>query len=161
MKTYFIDLDDTLFNTQAIKDAAHPIICKEIKEVSPGLREIKTWPDELRKPAERILSESIQKIELYPRMRSFLETHENLFLITFGPRERQKEKIAVLELKKYFKEILITEEDNKKEIFQDLMNKYQLEPEDVVVIGDKKEDEITIGKELGCETRLVKNGKFV
>jgi putative hydrolase of the HAD superfamily len=83
-----------------------------------------------------------------------------LFLVTFGSREMQEKKIKVLGLEKAFDEIIITENPRGKEkCFKEILTKYDLEPEQVLCVGDKIKDEIEVGKRLGMSTALMKHGR--
>ncbi len=83
-----------------------------------------------------------------------------LFLVTFGTREMQKKKIKVLGLEKAFDEIVITESPRGKEkCFKEILVKYDLEPKQVLCVGDKIKDEIEVGKRLGMSTALMKHGR--
>ena len=83
-----------------------------------------------------------------------------LFLVTFGNREMQEEKINVLGLDRAFDEIIITENPRGKEkCFKEILTKYYLEPEQVLCVGDKIKDEIEVGKRLGMSTALMKHGR--
>ncbi len=83
-----------------------------------------------------------------------------LFLVTFGNREMQEKKIKVLGLERAFDEIIITENPRGKEkCFKEILTKYDLEPEQVLCVGDKIKDEIEVGKRLGMSTALMKHGR--
>jgi putative hydrolase of the HAD superfamily len=83
-----------------------------------------------------------------------------LFLVTFGTREMQEKKIKVLGLEKKFDEIIITENSRGKEkCFKEILAKYDLEPKQVLCVGDKIKDEIDVGKRLGMSTALMKHGR--
>jgi len=83
-----------------------------------------------------------------------------LFLVTFGNRKMQEKKIKVLGLERAFDEIIITENPRGKEkCFKEILTKYDLEPEQVLCVGDKIKDEIEVGKRLGMSTALMKHGR--
>ncbi len=83
-----------------------------------------------------------------------------LFLVTFGKRKMQEKKINVLGLERVFDEIIITESPQGKEkYFKEILTKYDLEPEQVLCVGDKIKDEIEVGKRLGMSTVLMKHGR--
>ena len=83
-----------------------------------------------------------------------------LFLVTFGNREMQEKKIKILDLERAFEEIIITENPRGKEkCFKEILTKYDLEPEQVLCVGDKIKDEIEVGKRLGMSTALMKHGR--
>jgi len=83
-----------------------------------------------------------------------------LFLVTFGNREMQEKKINTLSLERVFDKIIITENPRGKEkCFKEILTKYDLEPEQVLCVGDKIKDEIEVGKRLGMSTALMKHGR--
>ena len=83
-----------------------------------------------------------------------------LFLVTFGNREMQEKKIKTLGLEKAFDKIIITDNPlGKEKCFREILTKYDLEPEQVLCIGDKIKDEIEVGKKLGMHTALMKHGR--
>jgi len=72
----------------------------------------------------------------------------------------QEKKIKVLGLERAFDEIIITENPRGKEkCFKEILTKYDLEPEQVLCVGDKIKDEIEVGKGLGMSTALMKHGR--
>ena len=83
-----------------------------------------------------------------------------LFLVTFGNREMQEKKIKALGLEKAFDKIIITDNPlGKEKCFREILTKYDLEPEQVLCVGDKIKDEIEVGKKLGMYTALMKHGR--
>ncbi len=83
-----------------------------------------------------------------------------LFLVTFGNREMQEKKINFLGLERAYDEIIITESPQGQEkCFKEILTKYDLEPEQVLCVGDKFKDEIEVGKKLGMSTALMKHGR--
>jgi putative hydrolase of the HAD superfamily len=83
-----------------------------------------------------------------------------LFLVTFGDREMQEEKIKALGLERAFDKIIITVNPlGKEKCFREVLTKYDLKPEQVLCVGDKIKDEIEVGKKLGMSTALMKHGR--
>lgn len=83
-----------------------------------------------------------------------------LFLVTFGSRDIQERKIKALGLERAFDEIIITENPQGKEkCFKVILTKYNLNPEQVLCVGDKIKDEIEVGKRLGMSTALMQHGR--
>jgi putative hydrolase of the HAD superfamily len=70
----------------------------------------------------------------------------------------QQSKIRSLGINDDFKEVFIidnTKTDKvKKDIFEEILKKYDYKPEEVLVVGDDPESEIKGGAELGIETAL-------
>ena len=83
-----------------------------------------------------------------------------LFLVTFGNREMQEKKIKALGLERAFDKIIITDNPlGKEKCFREILTKYDLEPEQVLCVGDKIKDEIEVGEKLGMHTALMKHGR--
>ncbi len=87
-------------------------------------------------------------------------TGYKLFLVTVGSREMQERKIKILGLERSFDEIIITDNSlGKEKSFKEILIKHDLEPEQVLCVGDKIKDEIEVGKKLGMFTALMKHGR--
>ena len=84
-------------------------------------------------------------------------------LVTSGDKEIQRKKIDELGLNnRYFDDIVITERDNdqpKKACFQEIMKRYDLQPEEVICVGDKIDDELAASKSLGMVTVMFEHGR--
>lgn len=147
---YIIDLDDTLFDCERqIKVPAKKEISETIAAIS-DLRNISSL-GEKEVEAEAIINKYIKNISLFPGIRKWLESLEGKkFLVTRGNKERQELKIAVLGIQDLFDEVIITQ--NKEFSFQELCKKHSLNPKDVVVIGDKNSDELSIARRLGMHS---------
>lgn len=80
------------------------------------------------------------------------------FLVTTGFTKMQSSKIEMLGIRHDFTEIFIVDPtmsgETKKDIFKEIMDRYNLSPEDLLVIGDDLNSEIKAGKELGIKTIL-------
>lgn len=87
-------------------------------------------------------------------------TGYKLFLVTFGNREMQEKKIRALGLERAFDKIIITDNPlGKEKCFREILTMYDLEPEQVLCVGDKIKDEIEVGGKLGMHTVLIKHGR--
>ncbi|MDR4507991.1 MAG: HAD family hydrolase [Candidatus Brocadiaceae bacterium] len=86
-----------------------------------------------------------------------------LILVTFGEQRIQKKKIEVLGLDEdYFDEIIISDGKDgqtKKNSFRNILCRHKLNPNEIVCVGDKIEDELVAGKSLGMVTVLLKHGR--
>lgn len=84
-------------------------------------------------------------------------------LVTSGDKEIQRKKIDVLGLNnRYFDDIVITERNkgqSKKACFQEIMKRYDLQPEEVICVGDKIDDELAASKSLGMVTLMFEHGR--
>jgi putative hydrolase of the HAD superfamily len=70
----------------------------------------------------------------------------------------QQSKIDSLGIKEDFKEVFIIDNSKtdkvKKDVFSEILKKYNYKPEEVLVVGDDPESEIQGGNDLGIETTL-------
>lgn len=86
-----------------------------------------------------------------------------LFLVTSGEDKIQKRKIEILGLNgNYFDEMLITDRElghTKRSCFKQIMQRFNLRPEEVVCVGDKCDDELLTGKTLGMITVMFEHGR--
>jgi len=78
------------------------------------------------------------------------------FLVTTGFKTMQLSKIRQLGITADFKEVHVVNpvENSKKEVFADILKRYDYKPEEVLVIGDDPESEIAAAKELNIPTVL-------
>ena len=81
------------------------------------------------------------------------------FLVTKGFTRLQQSKIDTLGIKDDFIEVHIVDSDKsdntKRDVFADILKRYNYTVDEVLVIGDDPESEISAGKELGIETFLL------
>ncbi|GAN35286.1 MAG: HAD family hydrolase [Candidatus Brocadia sp. AMX2] len=86
-----------------------------------------------------------------------------LILVTSGEKQIQRKKIDLLGLNNsYFDEILITDRNNghtKRDCFQEIMQRHNLNPEEIICVGDKIDDELTASKSLRMVTVMFKHGR--
>jgi len=109
----------------------------------------------------------ISNIALFPDVTNTLLKLKSqgykLFLVTSGENKIQKRKIKTLGLNGgYFDEMLITDRElghTKENCFKQIMQRYKLNPEEVVCVGDKSEDELLTGKVLGMITVMFEHGR--
>lgn len=93
-----------------------------------------------------------------------LQKHNGLlkFLVTTGFSKLQWSKIKHMKLESDFDASFVVDpalsDRTKKDVFADIMEKYQLRPEEVLVIGDDVDSEIKAGRELGMDTLLYDHG---
>ena len=86
-----------------------------------------------------------------------------LFLLTVGIHDRQEKKIQTLELKPYFDEIIINDQEIgllTEDCMQDLIRRHNLAPGEVAMVGDRARDELRIAKSLGMITIQMLHGRF-
>ena len=95
---------------------------------------------------------------VYPDFEFVKELNIKKVLVTTGMQIHQQSKIDTLGLAPFFTETIINSPDNtlerrtKKNVLVRLMNKFNLLPHEVTVIGDRADDELIAGKELGMVT---------
>ena len=80
-----------------------------------------------------------------------------LFLVTSGFRRLQESKVKALGIAPWFTEICIDAIDEpghqgKLQYFKALLQKHQLAPREVLVVGDNPDSEIAAGNQLGMTT---------
>jgi FMN phosphatase YigB (HAD superfamily) len=76
------------------------------------------------------------------------------FLVTSGFRRLQESKVRALGIAHRFDEVVIDALDEparrgKERVFADLLARHRLQPEDVIVVGDDPESELTAARNLG------------
>jgi len=78
------------------------------------------------------------------------------FLVTTGFRTMQLSKIRQLGITEDFKEVHVVNpvETTKKEVFANILKRYNYQPDEVLVVGDDPESEIAAAKALGIPTVL-------
>lgn len=93
----------------------------------------------------------------YPDLNTLVELPVLRFLVTSGFRRLQESKIKALGFKDLFTAIYIDaiDEPNRKgksKIFQEILEDYYFQSEEVLVIGDNPDSEIKAGNQLGIKT---------
>lgn len=107
----------------------------------------------------------IRNISLFPDVINSINKLKRIgykmILVTAGNKDLQERKIKALGLEKQFEKIIIINTSSgKEESFKEILNKYNLKPEQVLCVGDKIKDEIEAGKNLGMLTALMKHGRY-
>lgn len=86
-----------------------------------------------------------------------------LILVTSGEKEIQNRKIHVLGLRNgYFDDIFIADRINgqtKNNYFKEIIQRYNMKPEEILCVGDKIDDELIASKSLGMITVMVEQGR--
>ena len=99
----------------------------------------------------------VSPLQLFPDAQAILGCHMPKILITRGEPSLQKQKIAHLDLRKHFDEIIIIDTfHTKTETIAEIMQKRDLAPQEGLIIGDRIEEEISDGKKLGIPAVLVR-----
>jgi HAD superfamily hydrolase (TIGR01509 family) len=103
------------------------------------------------------------QIEVTQSMRGYGDLHvlrelsQKLFLVTSGFRRLQESKVNALGIRELFAEIRIDAIDEhghkgKARMFEEILKKHSLKPEEVIVVGDNPDSEIAAGNRLGMKT---------
>ncbi|MEQ8470237.1 MAG: HAD family hydrolase [Marinoscillum sp.] len=98
-------------------------------------------------------------IRPFPDYQSLADLKLPLFLVTTGPTKLQEAKIKSLGIENHFKEIIIDDpmamKGGKVAAFQSLIDRHQLTPSAVLVIGDNPDSEIAAAKDLNIPYALI------
>ncbi len=104
-------------------------------------------------------SNEVADIQLFPdvvpTLKELAQDGYKLFLLTTGSHEREQKKIELLNLKPYFDEVVINDQEDgllTEECFETIVKKYSLSPQDVTVVGDREEEDLRIAKAMGMVT---------
>lgn len=101
--------------------------------------------------------------DVIPTLKRLKSDGYKLFLVTTGVHERQKGKIELLGLNPYFDKVVINDQEVGlllEEAFRDLLESYDLNPNEVVVVGDRIGEELRVAKDLGMFTVQMLHGRF-
>ena len=176
-----LDLDNTIYPVSSIGDELFTPLFQIIEKPEYGiseetLKEAKRdiqripfqkaaekydFPEELTAEALTLLRDLTYQGE----MTSFQDYHFikeypcTRFLVTSGFTKLQQSKIDKLGLEKDFTEIFIIDPDFtdkvKRDIFKEIINKYKLQSDDVIVIGDDPDSEIQAALDLNLHSILL------
>ncbi len=83
-----------------------------------------------------------------------------LILLTIGRPSRQKNKIDRLGIAKHFDHIIKEGPPSHDYWISEILEEYDLAPDEVVIVGDRTQDEIRSGNALGLTTVWLKRGRF-
>lgn len=95
---------------------------------------------------------------------NILKKKYQLFIVTAGSIPTQKKKIEATGMANYFKKIYTIDGlkgARKRSAFQDILQNYGLDPNELISIGNRLSQEIHDAKELGCMTCYFKYGEHV
>jgi putative hydrolase of the HAD superfamily len=99
-----------------------------------------------------------EPMQPYPDYQHIQKINLDKFLVTTGFTNLQNSKVKQLGIINDFKEICIVDPEvspkTKLDIFKELMNKYNYQPNDLLVIGDDPQSEIKAATALGIDTFL-------
>jgi FMN phosphatase YigB (HAD superfamily) len=106
--------------------------------------------------------ELLNTISLFPGAREiFTLIPARHALVTKGDPDIQNRKIDILKIRNLFWKIVVCNTPLEKHIaFEQLIKELVLEPKQVVVIGNRVDEEIYFGNSIGCITVLLEQGKY-
>lgn len=181
MLNIIIDLDNTIYPVSSIGEKLFAPLFKLLKspesnlsetEIAEAKKQIMRIPfqkvaDQFSFPAD-LTSKALELLRglTYDEEMNYFKEYELIrdldtpkFLLTTGFMKLQESKIRSLKIQDDFTEIFVIDPDisemTKKDAMIKIMEKYQLQPTDLLVVGDDPESEITAAKELGIASFLL------
>lgn len=176
IKAIIYDLDNTIFPVSAIGEKLFGPVFKLIEESGKHNDQMEAIKYATMRTPFRIVAkrnnlsedltnkaialqetltydEPIDAFEDYPEIKNITADR---FLVTTGFKNMQMSKIKQLGIENDFNEVHVVNpvESSKKEVFADILIRYDYAPHEVLVIGDDPESEIKAAKELGIKTVL-------
>lgn len=183
-KAIILDLDNTIYSVLSIGNELFAQLFQMIEERGEYIGDIELIKkDIMRKPFQNVVSdynfsnklaaeglETLKKVTCTMEMTPFEDYHEikklscKKFLVTTGFTNMQQSKVKQLKIDKDFEEIHIVDPQislkTKKDVFKDILNRYNLDIKEVLVVGDDPNSEIKAAFELGIETVLYDKMNF-
>ncbi len=105
----------------------------------------------------------IEELTLFPLAEKFLDlcSSLNVALVTKGDERTQNEKIKKLGISKYFDYVSIVKISNSKEDeFKKIMNQWEADSREIVVVGDRPDSDISPGNKLKMTTVRYKSEHY-
>lgn len=181
IRALIYDLDNTIFPVRSISDELFAGLFKLIDENTRDIdkNDINSAKEEItRRPFQKIADEygfsdelKQQATELLRRLtydkpiipfddyRYIKGLQADKFLVTTGFMKLQSSKVKMLGLATDFKQVYIVDPDTtdktKKDIFKEILRKYNYKPDEVLVIGDDPESEISEAKKTRYKNRVI------
>ncbi|QIA08352.1 HAD family hydrolase [Draconibacterium halophilum] len=172
------DLDNTIYPVSSIGPKLFKTLFAAIKKSGEYKGDFDAIKLEIqRTPFQKVASEFLFSEQL---LKECMAIHNNLtyddpmkyfedyelvrklpqtkILVTSGFSKLQNSKIDKLGIRADFKEIFIIDlqqsNQTKKDIFKLILDKYKLQKQEVLIVGDDIKSEIQAGKDLGIDTVL-------
>ncbi len=124
-------------------------------------------PRAVQRALEAYNSDQVDDIEPFPEtiptLQALRARHIRLFLVTDGVHSRQQVKIRILGLEPYFDEIIINDSERGsllEECYEHLLRKHGLQPDEVLLVGDRIHVEIKAANTLGIITCRLLHGRY-
>ena len=177
-KALIFDLDNTIYPVQSIADSLFRDLFQLLDESGEAREQLDGIKADIqRKPfqwvakkyglSDRLTQSGIELLKhltINEPMTSFPDygtiriLPQEKFLVTTGFTALQQSKIRKMGLENDFREIYIIDPETttktKKDIFEEIMQTYQLIPSDILVIGDDMDSEIKAAQDLGIKAVL-------
>jgi len=176
-KALIFDLDNTVYPVASIGEQLFASVYALLEQKLDSDTYAKVQEDVTRMPFQKVakiyaFSEDLKQdsLQLLRELRcdeviepyeDYLQTKDlkiDKFLVTIGFTELQWSKVKQLQIENDFKEIYIVDPDKsaitKKDIFQQIKEKYNYTYAEMLVIGDDPESEIAAATVLGIDTYL-------
>lgn len=184
-KALILDLDNTIFPVSSIGDTLFaPLfdLLKSDQHAAANFDEIRNQV--MRRPfqlvakdfhlSKELTDKSIEilkglayqgEIKPYPDYEFIQQLTLDKFLVTTGFKKMQQSKVDAMDLPQQFKEIHIidpmTTDRVKKDVFTEIVERYNYAKSEVLIIGDDMHSEIKAALELGIDAVLYdKNGVY-
>lgn len=93
-----------------------------------------------------------------------LKSKYKLFLVTSGVEVSQRTKIAHADLEREFEDIFIIDKfrnENKQTAFREILRRLDIQPAELLSVGNRLKEEIRLAKRLGAHTCYFEYGEHV
>jgi len=176
---FFIDLDNTIYftkpNEAQLMSGLYQLLDQEDLGITDELYQT-SKKEMLRTPFQKVAQKYGFKQLAIDRAVDYLKNREvtrplnpgddyhyikslkgRKFIVTAGFTKQQTSKVKMLGIADDFEAVHVVDVSttNKKEAFKLLIEKYGLNKDDILIIGDDAESEIKFGLELGIATFLL------
>ncbi len=179
-KAYFIDLDNTVYftkpNVEVLLGPLYNLLASHDLGVSAEAFE-KAKIEMMRTPFQKVaklyqfneaaIASAVAYLE-QDEVKTPLTVHDEYhylkalnglkFIVTAGFEKKQRSKVQMLGIANDFDEVFVVDATkttgSKKDAFVEVMQKYELSPADILIVGDDPDSEIRFGLELGIATFL-------
>ena len=178
-QVFFIDLDNTIYFTKPNEDVLMKGLYDLLEQQDLKLTDeqyVAEKAEMLRTPFLKVAEKYEFPKEVTDRLIDYLSNREvtkalipsddyhyikslkgRKFIVTAGFPKQQYSKVKMLGIADDFEDVQVVDVavSNKKQAFLNLIEKFKLNTEDILIIGDDAESEIKYGLELGIETFLL------
>ena len=178
-QVFFIDLDNTIYftkpNEAVLMKGLYDLLEKQDLKLTDE-QYVAAKAEMLRTPFLKVAEKYEFPKEVTDRLIDYLSNREvtkalipsddyhyikslkgRKFIVTAGFPKQQYSKVKMLGIADDFEDVQVVDVavSNKKQAFLNLIEKFKLNTEDILIIGDDAESEIKYGLELGIETFLL------